>query len=34
MEYKDYKVWKIEVRNSVAWVTIDNPPVNLINMPF
>ena len=34
MEYKDYKVWKIEVKNSVAWVTIDNPPVNLINMPF
>ena len=34
MEYKDYKVWKIEVKNSVAWVTIDNPPVNLINMAF
>ncbi|MHA2202558.1 MAG: enoyl-CoA hydratase/isomerase family protein [Candidatus Hodarchaeales archaeon] len=34
MEYKDYKVWKIEVKNAVAWVTIDNPPVNLINMDF
>ena len=34
MEYKDYKVWKIEVKNSIAWVTIDNPPVNLINMAF
>ena len=34
MEYKDYKVWKIEVKNSIAWVTIDNPPVNLINIPF
>jgi enoyl-CoA hydratase/carnithine racemase len=34
MEYKDYKVWYIEVKNSIAWVTIDNPPVNLINMAF
>ena len=34
MEYKDYKVWKIEVKNAVAWVTIDNPPVNLIDMNF
>ncbi|MHA1941555.1 MAG: enoyl-CoA hydratase/isomerase family protein [Promethearchaeota archaeon] len=34
MEYKDYKVWKIEVKNGVAWVTIDNPPVNLINAAF
>ena len=34
MEYEDYKVWKIEVKNSIAWVTIDNPPVNLINMAF
>jgi len=34
MEYKNYKVWKIEVKNSIAWVTIDNPPVNLIDMPF
>jgi len=34
MEYKDYKVWKIEVKNGIAWVTIDNPPVNLINMAF
>jgi len=34
MEYKDYKVWKIEVNNGVAWVTIDNPPVNLINSLF
>ncbi|MHA2283196.1 MAG: enoyl-CoA hydratase/isomerase family protein [Promethearchaeota archaeon] len=34
MEYKDYKVWKIEVKNGVAWVTIDNPPVNLINSLF
>ena len=34
MEYKDYKVFKIKVQNGVAFVTIDNPPVNLINMPF
>ncbi|MFX1454980.1 MAG: enoyl-CoA hydratase/isomerase family protein [Promethearchaeota archaeon] len=34
MEYKNYKVWRIEVKNSVAWVTIDNPPVNLINIAF
>lgn len=34
MEYKDYKVFKIEVKNAIAWVTIDNPPVNLINMDF
>ena len=34
MEYKNYQVFKIEVKNGVAWVTIDNPPVNLINMPF
>jgi enoyl-CoA hydratase/carnithine racemase len=34
MEYKDYKVWKIEVKNAIAWVTIDNPPVNLIDMNF
>jgi len=34
MEYKDYKVWKIKVQNGVAWVTIDNPPVNLINSLF
>ena len=34
MEYQDYKVFKIEVKNGVAWVTIDNPPVNLIDMPF
>ncbi|KKN27565.1 hypothetical protein LCGC14_0863420 [marine sediment metagenome] len=34
MEYTDYKVFKIEVKNSIAWVTIDNPPVNLINMAF
>ena len=34
MEYTEYKVFKIEVKNSIAWVTIDNPPVNLINMAF
>ena len=34
MEYKDYKVFKIEIKNAIAWVTIDNPPVNLINMAF
>ena len=34
MEYKNYKVFKIKVQGGVAWVTIDNPPVNLINMLF
>ena len=34
MEYKDYKIFKIDVKNAIAWVTIDNPPVNLINMDF
>jgi len=34
MEYKNYKVFKIEVKQGVAFVTIDNPPVNLINIPF
>jgi enoyl-CoA hydratase/carnithine racemase len=34
MEYKNYKVFKIEIKQGVAFVTIDNPPVNLINMPF
>ena len=34
MEYKNYKVFKIEVKQGVAFVTIDNPPTNLINMPF
>ncbi|KKM85534.1 hypothetical protein LCGC14_1288110 [marine sediment metagenome] len=34
MEYKNYKVFKIEVKQGVVFVTIDNPPTNLINMPF
>jgi len=34
MEYKDYNVFKIKVQGGVAWVTIDNPPVNLINSLF
>jgi enoyl-CoA hydratase/carnithine racemase len=34
MEYENYKVFKIKVRRGVAFVTIDNPPTNLINMPF
>ena len=34
MEYKNYKVFKIEVKQGVAFVTIDNPPTNLINLPF
>lgn len=34
MEYKDYKVWKIEVSDGVAFVTIDNPPINVINEAF
>jgi len=34
MEYKNYKVFKIEVKQGVAFVTIDNPPTNLINIPF
>lgn len=34
MKYKNYKVLKIEVKQGVAFVTIDNPPTNLINLPF
>ena len=34
MEYKNYQVFKIEVKQGVAFVTIDNPPTNLINRPF
>ena len=34
MEYKNYNVYKIEVKNGVAFVTIDNPPTNLINALF
>ena len=34
MEYKNYKVFKIEVKQGVAFVTIDNPPTNLIDIPF
>ena len=34
MEYKNYKVFKIEVRQGVAFVTIDNPPTNLIDIAF
>ncbi|MHA1931027.1 MAG: enoyl-CoA hydratase/isomerase family protein [Promethearchaeota archaeon] len=34
MEYKNYQVYKIEVKQGVAFVTIDNPPINLINRPF
>ncbi len=34
MEYKNYQVYKIEVKQGVAFVTIDNPPMNLINRPF
>ncbi len=34
MIYKNYKVFKIEVNQGVAFVTIDNPPTNLIDMLF
>lgn len=34
MEYKNYKVFKIEVKQGVAFVTIDNPPTNLIDTKF
>ena len=34
MDYKNYKVFKIEVRLGVAFVTIDNPPTNLIDIAF
>jgi len=30
MSYKDYKLLKIRVHRGVAFVTIDNPPINLI----
>jgi len=32
MSYKEYKLLKIRVRGGVAYVTIDNPPTNLITI--
>ena len=32
MEYKDYKKLKIRVDKGVAFVTIDNPPINLMDL--
>ena len=34
MKYKNYNVLKIKVRQGVAFVTINNPPTNLINLPI
>ena len=31
MDYKDYKLLKIKIDQFVAFVTIDNPPMNLLN---
>ncbi|MHA1728033.1 MAG: enoyl-CoA hydratase/isomerase family protein [Promethearchaeota archaeon] len=31
MEYKDYKLLKIKIDQCVAFITIDNPPMNLLN---
>ena len=30
MGYENYKLTRVEVRGKVAYLTIDNPPVNLI----
>lgn len=32
--YQNYNVLTVDVRNRVAWVTINNPPVNLITRPL
>jgi len=34
MGYENYKVINVEVRNKVAYATIDNPPVNIITRPL
>ncbi|MHA2202559.1 MAG: enoyl-CoA hydratase/isomerase family protein [Candidatus Hodarchaeales archaeon] len=34
MEYKNYKKLRIRVDKGVAFVTIDNPPINLMDMPL
>lgn len=34
LEYKNYQKLKIKVDKGVAFVTIDNPPVNLMNLPL
>lgn len=32
LEYKNYKKLKIQVDKGVAFVTIDNPPINLMDL--
>ena len=34
LEYKNYTKLKIRVDRGVAFVTIDNPPINLMNLPL
>lgn len=34
LEYKNYKKLKIRVDKGVAFVTIDNPPINLMDLPL
>ncbi|MFX1326243.1 MAG: enoyl-CoA hydratase/isomerase family protein [Promethearchaeota archaeon] len=34
MEYKNYEKLRIRVDKGVAFVTIDNPPINLMDMPL
>ncbi len=34
MSYKDYTTFKVELKNGVAWVTFDFPPVNIQGVPM
>jgi len=34
MSYEEYKLLAIAVANGVATVSIDNPPINLFDMPL
>jgi len=34
MTYDEYKLLKIKVKRGVAFTTINNPPINLINIPL
>jgi enoyl-CoA hydratase/carnithine racemase len=34
MSYENYNVTTVEVRNRIAYTTINNPPVNIITRPL
>jgi enoyl-CoA hydratase/carnithine racemase len=34
MAYENYKLIQVDVRERIAYATIDNPPVNLITRPL